>query len=594
MKISKVHIKNFRNLKNISVQISGVTAIIGSNNSGKSNFLRALTLPLLSEDMGVGSKNLYWTDIGDEAKNEYYNFIKENRDLFYNDQIEVKDFELQIPKVAVTIEFTVEDSEIYSMKDFTVDFSEEGILQYQLSYSFACKNPKELLDHVVKVIKTAETNVDLDDLKLNLLPINLYSYSIFVPLKEKNMSYDNLKLLKYNSIQAERDEFSNNNTRLGSKPLVQLLNKKLTTSSLMKIETKYTDFFEQIKSLSGMDEILNWHEHTEITNAQEFFSKISILPNMPPMTSLLNSVRLGFDDSLLASQGLGYRNLILQLVMINSLIEASDSLYSLLTIEEPEAHLCFENQQIMNSFILNVIKGNNDLQLIYSTHSLQFLDKLDLKNIILLNEGNGYAFCEEFTELELNYLSKNPNLDLFKLFYSRSCILVEGISEELLIKSYIKSRRNSLSNIEVISFHKGFKKIIEIWLKINRDTNNKLGIIRDFDNEPKAQQEHEIYNSYPNVFVKTTVNYTLEDEIVLQGSNYAVLKEYFETNHSWSEIETPELLSEKWKSSKAEIMLRFCLDIGSGVLKDIELPQHIAKVICSLERIEMEGEIVEN
>ncbi|MFL2101342.1 ATP-dependent nuclease [Desemzia sp. FAM 23989] len=583
MKITKVYIENFRNLTEVSVRLMGVTAIIGNNNSGKSNFLRALTLPLLSEEIGTSSKNLSWTDIGNESKNKYYEFIESNKDALSKGKVELSMFEAIIPKITVTIEFTVEDSESYSMKDFAVSFSETGEAQYQLSYSFTCKNSKELMEHVAEVINNTDSGNSLEELKLNLLPVSLYTYAIYVPFKEKNLSYDNLKLLKYNSIQAERDEFSNSNTRLGSKQLVQLLNKKLSTSSMIKIESEYTNFFEQIKSLSGMDEVLNWQENTEIKNAQDFFSKISILPNMPPMTSLLNSVRLGYDESSLASQGLGYRNLILQLVMINSLIEASNSLYSLLTVEEPEAHLCYENQQIMNSFILNIASGNKDLQLVYSTHSLQFLDKLDLKNIVLINEGKGYAFIEEFTSNELNYLSKNPNLDLFKLFYSSRCILVEGISEELLIKSYIKNKHNTLSNIEIISFHKGFKKIIDIWLKINIHTNNKLGIIRDFDNQPRAQEEHEAYNSYDNIFVKTTVNYTLEDDIVMQGNNFSILKKYFEAMYGWSNIETPELLSKKWKSAKAEIMLQFCVDIGNEELSNVELPQHIALVLNSLE-----------
>ena len=40
---------------------------------------------------------------------------------------------------------------------------------------------------------------------------------------------------------------------------------------------------------------------------------------MPSMNSLLNNVRLGFGDDYLNTQGLGYRNLIYLLVMMNSL-----------------------------------------------------------------------------------------------------------------------------------------------------------------------------------------------------------------------------------------------------------------------------------
>lgn len=67
-------------------------------------------------------------------------------------------------------------------------------------------------------------------------------------------------------------------------------------------------------------------------------------------------------------------------------------------------------------------------------------------------------------------------MDLFKLFFSKKCILFEGISEELLIRSYIDSKE-TLSDIEVLSFHKGLKKIMNIWKKVNEGSGNKLGIV---------------------------------------------------------------------------------------------------------------------
>lgn len=583
MKIAHVTIKNFRNLTDVSVPLFNVTTVIGNNNSGKSNFLRAITLPLLSEDVSSGSKNLSWTDIGNEAKKKYYDFIKENRSQFLNDDVSQEDFERVIPSVSVKIDWDVSEEEHYAMLDFLTGGPETEELEYALEYGFRCKNIKELFKQVVEVLNKADDDADIDELNQNLLPIDLYSYSIFIPQKNQGVSYDSLKNFKYNSIAAERDDFSNSNARLGSKSLIQILNNKLETEDMIQIEKEYAGFFEQIKSLSKMENILNWQELSEIENAKEFFAKISILPNMPPMTSLLNGVKLGYDDVGLSSHGLGYRNLILQLVLINSMLEASKSFLSLLTIEEPEAHLCYRNEQLMMSYISSLEKGDKNLQLVYSTHSINFINKLDLKNIVLFDKGVAYAFSDEFTESELDYLTKNPNLDLFKLFYSKKCILVEGISEELLIKSYLRSQNKLLNDAEVISFHKGFKKIISLWLKLNAGSTNKLGIIRDFDDEPNAQKEHEMYNIYDNVCIRTTKNYTLEDEIVNQNNNFSVLKDYFENKYNWSNIDTKEELSKKWKDAKAEVMLKFCQDLSSEALKKIVLPRHIDEVLRAFD-----------
>ena len=52
MKISRVIIKNYRNLKSIDVTLGSIVTLIGENNSRKSNFLRALSIPLSSDDSG--------------------------------------------------------------------------------------------------------------------------------------------------------------------------------------------------------------------------------------------------------------------------------------------------------------------------------------------------------------------------------------------------------------------------------------------------------------------------------------------------------------------------------------------------------------
>ena len=53
------------------MQLDNLVALVGENNSGKSNFLRAIALPLMSDD-GGSSKNLSWFDICNDAKADYY------------------------------------------------------------------------------------------------------------------------------------------------------------------------------------------------------------------------------------------------------------------------------------------------------------------------------------------------------------------------------------------------------------------------------------------------------------------------------------------------------------------------------------------
>lgn len=77
MRISYVRIDNYRNIKHADVDLSNIVALIGENDSGKSCFLRAISVPL-SSDEGT-SKRLSWFDINKEAKNSYYAFLKDKK-----------------------------------------------------------------------------------------------------------------------------------------------------------------------------------------------------------------------------------------------------------------------------------------------------------------------------------------------------------------------------------------------------------------------------------------------------------------------------------------------------------------------------------
>ena len=67
MKITHVKIRNYRNLRDIDIGLAETVAIIGENNSGKSNFLKAITLPFLTDDNTHISKKY----ILKEVENKY-------------------------------------------------------------------------------------------------------------------------------------------------------------------------------------------------------------------------------------------------------------------------------------------------------------------------------------------------------------------------------------------------------------------------------------------------------------------------------------------------------------------------------------------
>lgn len=582
LKITHVKIRNYRNLRDIDIGLAETVAIIGENNSGKSNFLKAITLPFLTDDNTHISKKLSWIDINNETKKCYYKKIILNQNKIRNDEITVEQFAEFLPTVSVEVNIQASGAEEYYVKDMSYAI-EDGEIQYGIKYEFAPKNCADIFRVVKEVVSQTEINdANLKEVKMNLLPVEYYNYSIKVS-DGSNVSYDTLRMFKYEALEAERDDFSKTKNQLGSKFLVDLLKDRLSDQDKLKIEKEYSHFFEALKEISDINDIINWQETSELKGAKKFFSHINILPNMPPMQSILSSVRLGYSEEELSMQGLGHRNLVLLFVLINSLLgKETDIALNVLTIEEPEAHLCINNTRLMVSFLKAFTDKNKTVQLFYSTHSTEFINKMNLKNVVVLHNGKAYSFADELEDEDFAYLAKNPNLDLFKLFFSKKCILFEGISEELLIRSYIDSKE-TLSDIEVLSFHKGFKKIMNIWKKVNEGSDNKLGIIRDYDNQSNAKKQHDKYNDDKEICVRTTEYYTLEPEIVNTGDNYKILKNKYGDVFGWNDM-TDDQLTEAWKNAKATDMFTICKDLASGELEGFQMPKHIQDVIDFLSQ----------
>lgn len=568
MRINRVIIKNYRNLRDVDIELENIVTLIGENNGGKSNFLKAISIPLSSDD-GSSSKKLSWYDINKDAKNEYIQFIMNNTQSIIDGSLTEDVFSAKIPIVDIILYFLPDDNEHYNVKDILIDIHKWiGAIHYK----FYIKNTLKLLSQVKDII---ENNNDLSKIQMSLLPIDLYESSLTVPIKETKIPYDTLSQFCSVYLPAERDNFASNADKLGSKILSDMFNKALSVQSHANIENAYNNFFDVIKKEGNLDNIINWQNYSDIGNAQDFFHKISILPNLPRMSNILDNVRLGYENDFMHLQGLGYRNLILLAVLLNSYIKTQrDCYFRLVTIEEPEAHLCVSNILLSGSLIKNISQKNKYTQIVFSTHNEELVNKLGLSKVIIIHNGKVMSLNAQLKNSELDYLLTSPNTDIFKILYSRRVILVEGITEELLIKSYLQTK-SELSDIKVFAFHKGYKNIIKIWKKINQNSTSKLGIVRDYDNQPNAQKEHENLQAN-NVLIKTTQGYTLETDIT--ELNYELLVQNYGNEYNWTNLNKDQLQKD-WREKKSDVMIKISHDLLKGKLNDFKLPNHIQDII---------------
>ncbi|MDG2777442.1 AAA family ATPase [Vibrio parahaemolyticus] len=561
MYIRKVTINNYRSFRTFEAKLQQLTVVIGENDTGKTNFFTALSLPLSGNLIDFNQKRLSVSDINKDSVIGFLTSV-------VNDDTEENQLK-KIPKVSVTVEFA-DPKDAYETallaKWIVADGDNET---YKIRYDFKPKDDKDLLE----VVKKSLAGKTLDDINWFTLPVELYDYQVVSVNNEKPIAYSDLKHVSLHSINAERDDFSESSSMKSNSIFTKLLMNTLNDDDKGQINTAYSEFFSAIEKTETFDKVIGTNDDFE--NYDSIIKQLECTPNLPNLKNILSNITLKYGNEFLYQKGLGQRNLIYILILFAYYKSCGDT-FNLCCIEEPEAHLSVNNLRLVRDFIEKSSSNSGSLvQTIISTHNPSIINKLKISNVLAFTSEKAISLSDTPTKL-VDYLRKRPNFDILKLLFANKVILVEGPTEEMLISTYL-SKQPALNDIDIIPIgQRGYATFLDIWLALNKDNQNKkIGVVRDYDNSDAAKAKHDAYDTaHANVTVRTTTNYTLEIDLVEAEDNLALLNGLFEMKGDLDAV------SKHMINGKTARMLDVCdAMVDEENPLDIKLPAHIAEVI---------------
>jgi predicted ATP-dependent endonuclease of OLD family len=542
--ISKIFIEGFRNFKKTEIQFNqGINVIIGHNNGGKTNLLKALSLIL---DSSSGNpKNLCVDD-------------------FYKN-IELESIKKFPPSIRISVFINESDNEnLYGDDLATVSnwiTQLENPYEARLTYEFFL--PEKERDLYEKLIGDAD-NVEEGWKIIKRDFIRKYNYKIYGgdPKLQNQAERENLQKFDFQFLDAirdvERDMFTGRSTLL-KEVLYFFMDyqiKKDTSISpeqqteqirikqkefINKAEPLLEDLLERISE--GQNEILDYATKTgaSFNRAKPTFDgDISEIELLSPLRLIIEE-QTGIKVPA-THNGLGYNNLIYMSLLLAKMQANADGnyygsnakLFPILVIEEPEAHL----HPSMQYKFLKFLKENKEKkvrQVFITTHSTHITSAVTLDEIICLHKENndiniGYP-GKVFEDNESDKKSKayvQRFLDATKsnMLFAQKVILVEGLAEQILMKTVAKyvdvEKELEDHHIEVISIGgRYFEHFLKLFDSTKPHTiHKKVACITDRDPERKKHSGDKYVKCYPFEYNLDTSNYEYKENASARLSQY--------------------------------------------------------------------------
>lgn len=446
MLIEKVIITNFKTFREQIIDLNKFSIIVGNNGVGKSTILEAIHLALTGFYRG---KSI----VGNVSQ-----------DLFNKDTVEefitnLKNGNNPIPP-KITIEVFFDN---YPLMNGNLNSTKSSADGFTFEIAFDDRN----FDAYNDLVK----NKNLDTLPFEFYKCEWNTFS--------RKSYTNSKMINFKSayLDTKVDRFGEACSR-------KLIKNYMDDASKVELNQTLRKNIGNLENLGSLEKINN-----KLKDCNDLKKRNITI-------GIVNSSQNAWETAItIKANNIPYENIGTgEQCIVNTILSFENDLFKnkgIILIEEPENHLSGMNLNIL----LNYIKGNvNDYQVLISTHSSFVLNKLGMKNLLLIGKDKITKIQDLDSDTE-HYFEKVAGFDTLRFILCHKAILVEGASDDLIVQRAYLDEYNKLpidNGVEIIDTSLSYARFLELAKKLKIDT------VVITDNDGNLNHINDVKNKYLN------------------------------------------------------------------------------------------------